>query len=673
MSALTEACTVQSSKARPGKRSVAVSKLKCMELTVRCNRRNYVLSALLLCVIGSFSFAHAQSIPRSDAIWARTVPPGTITLDGKLDEPAWALADSVHIYYGRSSGRPGSGWMNNAQNEPTDPIHTTVKFLVCGDSLYVGAWVPDSSIGGGPWPRFDGFLINIYDITTGTAEPHEYFFGWETDSWGNPGTGAVGAMPTKIGGSASDTTWQAAAYVLGTPNSDTTANGTFSPDTGYYLEMRFFLGARGYHIDNPNGGVILFSMAQYDADWEWPLQAGKFSAVKAWIQGPWSNTERYDALRIYTNPGVTLNSGTEPAIPASYIIPNAEKFSPPTIDGNLDDPVWKNIKGFRISYGDTALRASYPGAGKYLSGQIENTIDGTTQNVGDPNTATIKACFIGDTLYLAADVDDKVVTSYPNPNQWDGIGFTINDDTALGSDHQMKVWDLVVRVGLWYLGTAGNAILNGDGPYMSDSLHAVQAALMLKPGTNVNDVNNAGTGYQVEVAVDLTKLGYPDGLGNHNLWLGVDMYDYDAYSDTSRNTSTETWWYRRTSVPEVTGSVGPAWCYMDPNTLVTSVRSNQQSVSPTKFALVGNYPNPFNPSTIIMYTLPEAARVTLTVFNVLGQKVQTADLGMQSPGKRQVTFNASRLSSGVYFYQLQMKSANGKIRLTATGKMLLLK
>lgn len=73
---------------------------------------------------------------------------------------------------------------------------------------------------------------------------------------------------------------------------------------------------------------------------------------------------------------------------------------------------------------------------------------------------------------------------------------------------------------------------------------------------------------------------------------------------------------------------------------------------PAVFALRQNYPNPFNPSTTIRYELPKAAYVTLLIYSVLGQTVETLVDEEQSAGFYQVKVEASRLSSGVYFYRL---------------------
>lgn len=75
-------------------------------------------------------------------------------------------------------------------------------------------------------------------------------------------------------------------------------------------------------------------------------------------------------------------------------------------------------------------------------------------------------------------------------------------------------------------------------------------------------------------------------------------------------------------------------------------------VIPTEFALANAYPNPFNPTTTIDYSISEPCHVTLTVFNVAGQEVATLVNGEMEVGNFDVTFDAADLASGVYFYKL---------------------
>ncbi len=97
----------------------------------------------------------------------------------------------------------------------------------------------------------------------------------------------------------------------------------------------------------------------------------------------------------------------------------------------------------------------------------------------------------------------------------------------------------------------------------------------------------------------------------------------------------------------------------------TSVSDDRFSVH--SFELEQNFPNPFNPSTVIRYNLEKSGAVKLEVFNTLGQRVALLENNMKSAGTHAVTFDARHLSSGVYSYRL---TAHGTSR---TQTMLLLK
>lgn len=85
------------------------------------------------------------------------------------------------------------------------------------------------------------------------------------------------------------------------------------------------------------------------------------------------------------------------------------------------------------------------------------------------------------------------------------------------------------------------------------------------------------------------------------------------------------------------------------------------------FSLAQNYPNPFNPATTIHYVLPAREAVRLIVYNMLGAEIATLVNGIQSAGAHEIEFDASQLSSGVYYYRLETATQQ------ATRKMILLR
>jgi hypothetical protein len=106
----------------------------------------------------------------------------------------------------------------------------------------------------------------------------------------------------------------------------------------------------------------------------------------------------------------------------------------------------------------------------------------------------------------------------------------------------------------------------------------------------------------------------------------------------------------------------------DPNWFGIVLSAPQtSSAAPQTFALSQNYPNPFNPSTKIDFTIPSNSLVQLKVYNLLGQEVATLVNGTLTSGTHTVTFDASKLSSGIYMYKITAGS------FVSTRKMVLLK
>ncbi len=115
---------------------------------------------------------------------------------------------------------------------------------------------------------------------------------------------------------------------------------------------------------------------------------------------------------------------------------------------------------------------------------------------------------------------------------------------------------------------------------------------------------------------------------------------------------------------ELAGVVGPA----------TPVEEGPQPV-PEQYALMQNFPNPFNPSTTIRYSVPQNAHVTLSIFNTLGQQVSLLQQGEQEKGYHEVRFDGKGLSSGVYYYRMVAVDHSGRPgeSFVETRKLILVK
>ena len=628
---------------------------------------------IIAIVLLSQAITFGQFAPREDVMWARTVPAGTITMDGVLNEAAWSQAESINIVYGQQGTLPTSGWKKEPDTgigEVTDPTNATIKFLVSSDNqLWLAFDIPDSSINGWGWPSWDGILMSVKDkadldpLST-VAKAAEYFYTFWTA--GLPSElPVVGSYPRFIGkyGNFTDTTrtpeqrdaWNAVTVINGTSNDA-------GIDDSWITEMRIDLTSVGYDVTDTDGDIIGLSFSIWDCDFLFDTDVLKKNTTRTHYQSPWGNTNANNVVRVCAKPDVDLTA-TLPTVAPDLKIPNGAAFADPLIDGNPNESVWAGAYSFDLGWDIETLRENYSTVGKFMSAHFQPEIGGNPRPpILDPSLATIKMFFKDHYLYVAANVADGRVQGKTPYDEIDGLSLMVGHRSEVNEENTMVFKTLRVS-----FDTTGVLKASEYLPTLIDSGKA-EFGVALTGATTVNVNTDIDEGYSIELKIDLTGLGYNADLGDKLFFTGIMLSDGDSFEDPLSNYGTRSWWFRENGSGPVT-----AWGVLDPNTPV-GVEDEKITVVPNSIELYGNYPNPFNPATTIKFAIPETGDVNIKIYNTVGEEIKNINLLNRNAGELDYSFNASSFSSGVYFYKISLNnSTSGKSYLSNVGKMILLK
>ncbi len=182
---------------------------------------------------------------------------------------------------------------------------------------------------------------------------------------------------------------------------------------------------------------------------------------------------------------------------------------------------------------------------------------------------------------------------------------------------------------------------------------------VLIPGENYYWGEKIPTGYVVEAKIPFATIQAKSTSDNlfvpaEGMRLPLDFEINDADATGSREGILTYSVYNE----DQSWSTPVRWSYAWIGSLWTPTGVNDTKTVVNSYTLSQNYPNPFNPTTRIQYSLERAGFVSLKVYDVLGRLVTTLVNSSQNPGKYSVNFNASHLSSGIYFYKLESGSYN---------------
>ncbi len=207
--------------------------------------------------------------------------------------------------------------------------------------------------------------------------------------------------------------------------------------------------------------------------------------------------------------------------------------------------------------------------------------------------------------------------------------------------------------------TTGEMGLLGDGVVEKEKWESV---LVEYDGVNITNINADGGSNFGEILVN-------DGTGDTRVELedGSNSYHNGSGEPGTIEVQLGAYFQKLKGIMYYSYSNYKLVPRKDDDFVGYSTAVKEENATPKTFSIEQNYPNPFNPSTKIIYSIPRNSNVTLKVFNVLGQQVKTLVNQTQSQGTYTVTFNASSLPSGIYFYSIEAGD------YTQVKKMILLK
>ncbi len=341
--------------------------------------------------------------------------------------------------------------------------------------------------------------------------------------------------------------------------------------------------------------------------------------------------------------GITTNGGTNwtySSLPGadttqgfvSTVTFNEDKLHGYTGVSSTQDSLWKTTNGGLnwVKFGITGL---------------PNTVSGQA-NVkyvyGTQSAFYVVSNSLTSYTYKLIDFGANIVSIGETPSMKNIMHLDLN---------YTQVLDAPGDAVLYAVSNTGNIFTMQDSPLpvtLASFSYAVSGRNVNLKWITSSEQNNSG--FEVwrifgdanrNITSNWTNIGFIQGKGTVN---GNTEYNF-----TDKNLSTGKYYYRIKQI-DYNGN----YEYFDLN-------GSADIGAPSKVSLGQNYPNPFNPVTNIGYEIPQDARVTMKVYDIAGREISTLVNETQAAGYHTVKFDASKYSSGMYFYKVVVKSANGTV------------
>ncbi|MEG8989753.1 T9SS type A sorting domain-containing protein [Ignavibacteria bacterium 4148-Me] len=668
-----------------------------------------------LLTISIFNVIFAQQLYERKVVKVPKVAPGTIKIDGKMDEAAWQRAAQANLITSSGYEIYTNQYYRDDLTEP-DYDEYYARMLWTQDTLYVfihideivndstnlfwaGKWTGDQlfvsisnrlGIDFAPEGRYNG---NVFTVPDG---PYHFLILGDQITL-NGGDSVF--IPEGYRRKAGDTTYtrdafDAKKYARMAAVIDT-VNGIWDVELAIYNPSVTAQSKLGFNIGGSTGSRY-FHEKNGDAYayycWQPNVPDQPYTEppiIQRWRdQGLWGDPGTSNLATSQAHAVLVFEGDNEVYVRKEVEVPLVE---PNTIkiDGKMDEAAWQRAaqanlitsSGYEIYtnqyYRDDLTEPDYD---EYYARMLwtQDTLYvfiHIDEIVNDSTNLFWAGKWTGDQLFVS--ISNRLGIDFAPEGRYNGNVFTVPD----GPYHFLILGDqITLNGGDSVFIPKGYRRFLGDTVWTRDAFDAKKYARMAAIIDTVNGV------WDVELAIYNPSIAYQSALGFNIGGSTGSRYFHEKNGDAYA------YYCWQPNVPDQPYTEPPIiqkWrdqgLWGDPGTsnlatsqahavlnfvkeISTSIKNEFANNLPISFALDQNYPNPFNPSTTIRFHVSNKTKVSLKIYNTLGQLITTlVDNQILGSGTYLVTWNPYKLASGVYFYSLE---ADGKV---ITKKMMYLK
>ncbi|MDI6802807.1 MAG: T9SS type A sorting domain-containing protein [Bacteroidota bacterium] len=475
---------------------------------------------------------------------------GSITVDGKLNEPEWMFA-KPYLKFGpypavTTDEKSVTGGVL-VRGAYWDPSYAAVKFLRKGMSLFLGIESKDNSVGsfGDSWEG-DGLFMKIKNAAGQEKEFKLYYNapGRYATASADSAVYETGGIPVTYGKG------------IGLVTSGTIPYDTTQLDNGYSLELEIKLDSLGFtsSIDSLDVMINIFDPDGYHSGSQpW---VGPDSRVfhKTWWGNEWGPTNRkiyLEPQRAYDDPSTMLAKASLGSI---------------VVDGKMDEPDWSYAKPY-LKFGPNPAVTT-----------DELSVTGGVLVRGaywDPSYATVKFLRRGMSLFIGIESKDQSVGSFGD--SWEGDGLFMKIKNAAGQEKEFKLY--YNAPGRYGTASADSAVYETGGIPVTYG----KGVGLVTSGTIPYDTTQMDNGYTLELEIKLDSLGFTSSIDSLDVMINI--FDPDGYHTGTQpwvgpdsRVFHKTWWGSEWGPANRKIYLQPERPYDDPRVLVAKAASEEIDV-----------------------------------------------------------------------------------------------